>query len=198
MNAPIQAIYQSGQHLYAILINPVDGSVYNTVTPGWEAYNSGHWAQYAVTLTEYPSSGYFRGVYPITVPAVLSTDVIYAQNGGSPALGDTLVTGIYQSQGVNVGAVGNAWQSGQNMGLALGAQQVGAIFGTPVSGTILVTNLTNTQTDAYAGAALIMTSGALVQQRCLITAYDGSTFTLTTNGFPSGLIPANNDTFIIV
>lgn len=198
MNAPLQGLYASGQHLYAILINPVDGTVYNTVTPGWEAYNGGHWAQYAVTMPEYAGSGYYRGVYPIAAPTVLSTDIIYAQSGGSPALGDSPASSIYQSQGANVGAVGNAWQSGQNMAFSFGSQQLGAIFGTPASPTVLVTNLTNPHLDAYAGRALIMTSGALIQQASPITAYDGGTFTLTITGFPSGATPANGDTFIIL
>lgn len=198
MNAPIQSLYQTGQNLYAILINPVDGTVYNTVTPGWEAYNAGHWASYAVPLTEYAGSGYYRASYPIVVPTVLSTEAIYVRAGGSPVLGDAPATNLGQSQGVNVGAAANSWQGGQNFGAAVGSQQIGAVFGTPPSPTLITTNLTSNQLNAYAGRAIIMTSGTLIQQASFITAYDGVLFTLTINGFPSGSTPANGDTFIII
>lgn len=198
MNAPIQAVYQTLQNLYAVLVNPVDGTVYNAVTPGWEAYNSGHWSQYAVALTEYAGSGYYRAAYPIASPTVLSTDLIYVRAGGTPALGDPPATSIGQSQGVNVGAAGNSWQGGQNFAATVRSQQVGAVSGTPASPLLIPTNLTNGQLNAYAGRAIIMTSGTLIQQASFITAYDGGTFILTINGFPSGSTPANLDTFIII
>lgn len=197
MNAPIQSIYQTDQNLYAILISPVDGTVWNEQNSAWEAYNSGHWSQYAVTLTEYTGSGYYRAAYPIASPSVLSTDLIYVRSGGSPALGDVPASNITQSQGVNVGAVGNFWQSGQNMAFALGSQQIGAISGTPSTPTNLPTNLTSTHLNAYAGRAIIMTNGLLIQQASFVTAYDGAA-NLTIQGFPSGATPASADAFIII
>lgn len=197
MNAPIQAIYSSGQNLYAVLVNP-DGTVWNQNLSVWETYNSAHWPQYAVVLTEYTGSGFYRAAYPIAEPDALSTDIIYTRVGGTPALGDTPASNLYQSQGANVGAVGNYWQSAQNMAFALGTQQLGAIVGTPVDSKTLATDLTNTELDAYAGRVIIMTSGTLIQQASPITAYDGTTFTLTITGFPSGSTPANTDTFVIV
>lgn len=198
MNAPIQALYQTAQHLYAILVSPVDGTVWNQNTQLWETYNSGHWSQYAVPLTEYSGSGYYRATYPIASPSVLSTDIIYAQAGGSPTLGDPPATSIYQSQGANVGAAGNSWQAAQNFASTTGSQQIGAVFGTPPSALLITTNLTSIQTNTYAGRAIIMTSGILIQQASFITAYNGSTFVLTINGFPSGSTPANGDTFVII
>lgn len=197
MNGPLQALYQTGQNLYAVLISPVDGTVWNENTQLWESYASGHWSQYAIVLTEYTGSGYYRAAYPIASPTVLSTDLFFARNGGSPALGDTAVISN-QSQGVNIGAAGNSWQAGQNMAYAVGSQQFGAISGTPASATLLPTNLTRTQTDSYAGRAIIMVSGTVAQEAAFITAYDGTTKILTINGFPSGLTPANTDTFIII
>lgn len=197
MNAPIQAVYTTGMNLYSVLISPVDGKVWNETGQAWENYNSGHWSQYAVVLTEYSESGYYRASYPISSPSVLSTDLIFARNGGSPALGDTPVTNIYQSQGENVGAVGNSWTSAQNMAFALGSQQIGAISGTPTSDVLFATNLSSLQIDTYAGRALIMTSGVFIQQAAYITAYDGAG-NLTINGLPSGGTPSNGDTFIII
>lgn len=198
MNAPIQSIYQTGQTLYAILISPVNGFVWNQMNQVFESYNSGHWSQYAIVMAEYSGSGYYRAAYPIAAPSVLTTDVIYVQGGGSPTLGDTPAANLYQSQGSNIGAVGNLWQSAQNMSFALGSQQIGSILGTPSTAVLLPTNLTNVHSDAYAGRVVIMTSGALIQQASPITAYDGVLFTLTIVGFPSGSTPSNGDTFIVI
>lgn len=197
MNAPIQAIYQTGQNLYAVLVSPVDGTVYNTVSLTWEVYNPGHWPQYAVALTEYTGSGYYRAAYPIASPTVLSSEVIYLRAGGSPVLGDTPATAIGQSQGANVAAAGNSWVAGQNFAESVGSQQQGSISGSPISPTTWLTSLVNTQVGAYAGRAIIMTSGILIQQAAFILNYDGAGV-LTINGFPSGGTPANSDTFIIV
>lgn len=197
MNAPIQAIWQSGQDLYAILISQVDGTVWNQNTQAWESYNSGHWSQYAVPLTEYTGSGYYRGAYPIASPSMLSSEIIYVRSGGSPSLSDVPATNLIQSQGVNVAAAGNSWQAGQNFAFTVGTQQIGAISGTPASPTLLPTDLTSDQLDAYAGRAIIMTSGILIQQASYITMYDGAG-NLTIQGFPSASTPANSDTFIII
>lgn len=197
MNAPIQALYQVGQNLYAILVSPVDGTVWNQNTQLWEAYNSGHWSQYAVPLTEYVGSGYYRAAYPIASPSVLSTDLIYVRSGGTPTLGDVPATAIEQSQGVNIGAAGNSWQAGQNLATVTGTEQIGAISGTPASPTVLPTNLASTALDTYAGRAIVMTSGLLIQQASFITLYDGAG-TLTIQGFPSGSTPANTDKFVIL
>jgi hypothetical protein len=198
MNAPIEALYQVGATLYAVLVSQVNGQVWNQTGQAWENYNSGHWSDYAVPLTEYSGSGYYRAAYPISAPTFLSSETIFVQAGGSPTLGDPPATSIYQSQGANIAAVGNNWGSAQNMSFALGTQQLGAISGTPATPFALPTNLTSAETDTYAGRAIIMTSGMLAQQASFITAYNGSTFVLTIQGFPSGGTPANMDTFVII
>lgn len=198
MNAPIELVYQTGQTVYAVLVSEEDGTIWNETDQVWETYNSGHWAKYAVLLTEYTGSGYYRAAYPISTPAFLSTDLLFVQNGGSPALGDTPATAIYHSQGENIASAANSWVAAHNMGSALGTQQVGEISGTPPDAVTLPTNLTSSSADAYAGRAIIMTSGALIQQASFITGYDGTTFILTTNGFPSGGTPASGDKFIII
>lgn len=198
MNGPIQALYSTGVNLYAILFNPVDGKVWSQTGLAWVTYVSGNWANYAVPLTEYTGSGYYRAAYPIASPDVLSTDVVYLRNGGAPTLGDTPISSIYQSQGVGIGAIRNIWLDAEKMAFAIGTQQLGSISGTPSSPTVLPTDLTNSNDGAYAGRAVIMTSGNLVQQAAAITNYDGTAFTLTILGFPSGDTPADTDTFIII
>ena len=197
MNAPIEALYATSQNLYAVLFNPNDGTVWRFDTSVWEVFNSGHWASYAVPLTEYAGTGYYRAAYPIASPTVLSTDIIFARAGGSPALGDPPATSIYKSQGANIAAIGNALQNALNMAAAYGTEQIGAVSGTPASPTVIATNLTSAVANAYAGRAVVMTSGALIQQAAYITGYDGAGM-LTINGFPGGVAPANSDTFIIL
>lgn len=197
MNAPIQALYASAQNLYAVLVSPVDGKVWNQTDQAWEVYNSGHWSQYAVVMAEYSGSGYYRAAYPIASPTILSTDLVFLRGGGSPALGDSPVAPVSQSQGANVGAVGNSWQAGQNMGFALGTQQFGLIDGTATL-TVFPTDLENTIDGSYAGRAIIMLSGPVSQQASPITDYDGDTGELTIIGLPSGLIPDDGVSFIII
>ena len=196
MNAPISALYQSGQNLYSVSISQVTGYFFNTVTPAYEVYASGHWSQYATALVEFTSSGIYQAAYPISSPSQLSTEVIFVRAGGSPALGDQPLLS-YQSQGVNVATALNSWTSGQNFGTAVSTQQIGAISGTPSSSTALPTNLVSTKVDAYAGRSIIMTSGLLIQQAAYILSYDGAG-NLVINGFPSAATPASSDTFIIV
>lgn len=198
INAKIQALYATGNTLYAVLIDPETSKFYNNMMGAWEAYNPAHWGVYAVPMAEAAGSGYYSAFYPIPPNSqVLSTDIIYAQAGVSPTLGDVVASNIYASQGVNIGAVGNSAQAGQSMGFALGTQQVGAVNGTPGSPTLIPTNLANAQVGAYAGRAFIMASGVLAQQASLITGYDGAG-SLTIVPLPSGGTPASGDVFVIV
>lgn len=200
MNAPIQAVYQVTQNLYAVIFNNDDGKVWNQTSQLWETYSSVNWVNYAVPLTEYTGSGYYRAAYPIpaNLLASLTTELIYARAGAFPALGDTPASNLFQSQGANVAAVGNLWQPAQNMAKALGTQQLGAIVGTPATPYLLTTDLTSTEIDTYAGRTVLMTSGALNQQASRITAFDPGLNTLTILGFPSGVAPADTDTFVII
>ena len=195
-NAPITALYTSGQNLYSVTISLSTGDFYNVLNSVFEVYNSGHWSQYATVLSEFASSGIYQGVYPIAAPSSLSTEVIFVRAGGSPTLGDQPLT-YYQSQGVNVAAAANSWTAGANFGAAVGTQQIGAVNSTPSSSTVLPTNLSSTAVDAYAGRSVIMISGLLIQQAAYILSYDGEGG-LTINGFPSGGTPASGDSFLIV
>lgn len=74
----------------------------------------------------------------------------------------------------------------------------GLITGAAITGstaTAVATDLTNATTDAYKGGVIVFTSGALAGQRKDITAYDGTTKTLTVTAFTSA--PAAGDTFFI-
>lgn len=197
MKPPIQALYQTGSSLYAVLFNPDDGTVWNQNSQAWEAYNSSHWSQYAVALTEYAGSGYYRVAYPIAAPTVLTSEVIYAQGGGSPTLGDSPVAGPGQSQGANLGAVANNSLVPPNLALTLSSMIVGTVVAGVLTPSSFPTNLSSTTNAAYQGRICLFTSGALVNQVGNIIAYDGTTFTLGIGG-PYTAAPSIGDTFIII
>src|ERR1035437_7064019 len=128
-NAPIESVYQVGQTLYAVAINPVDGTVWRFDTSVWESFSAGHWASYAIPLSEYSGSGYYRAAYPITTPTVLATEVIYVQAGGTPTLGDVPATALGHSQGANVAAIGQSVPSANMLALRTGPRERGCESG---------------------------------------------------------------------
>lgn len=195
MNAPIQALYSTGQTLYAVLVSPVDGAVWNQVDEEWQEYSAGAWAQYAVPLTEYAGSGYYRAAYPIADPSFLSTDLVFLQGGGSPALGDSPIAPVSQSQGANVASVAGEVASARSLGASLSSQRVGAVVGTPTALT-LVSDLSDATDDAFIGRILIMTSGDAAAQVQYISAYDGATKAVTLAG-PLVTVPSDGDEFVI-
>ncbi len=197
MNSPIQATYQTGQALYAVLFNPDNDTVWNENDSVWEAYNSGHWAQYAVVLAEYSGSSYYRASYPITSPTVLSTEIIYLQGGGSPTLGDTAISGPYQSQGANLGAVAGSFQAPLNLERTLDGMLQGSVIAGTLTPSAFPTDLTSTTNAAYQGRVCLFLTGALIKQVGNVIAYDGTSFTLTVGG-PYTAAPSIGDKFIII
>jgi len=98
--------------------------------------------------------------------------------------------------GVNVGSIGSSTTAAAQLALSAATIVNGAATVTTLSTTQMSTNLTNATNDQYKGRVLIWTSGSLQNQAALITAYNGTSKTLTftaTTGAPS-----NGDTFIIV
>lgn len=63
------------------------GQIYNTGTSALEAFNSAHWANYAIAMSEDTPSGDFFGTMP-ALPAGLYSLEVHLQLGGSPAIGD--------------------------------------------------------------------------------------------------------------
>ena len=194
MSNPIETGYITGRTIYVVI--HYNGQVWNTGTNLFENYNSAHWANYAISLNEQSGSGYYSASYPSQIAAgTLSTEVIYQQTGGSPALGDTII-GLGASQGVNMMQV--AYDQNAVLNFQKSAStivQATAVTGT-LSTTQMTTNLTVAVNDFYVGRIIIWTSGSLQNQATNITAYDGATKKLTFTAVTSA--PANNDTFVIV
>ena len=85
----IESIFTSGQTLYAVIRNRLNGQVWNNNSLAFEVFNSAHWAQYAIALTEQTGSGYYSATRPAGLAGFLTSDSIYQQGGGSPTIGDT-------------------------------------------------------------------------------------------------------------
>jgi hypothetical protein len=202
MASMIETIYQTGSVLYAVVRRRSDGQVWNTTlnagAGGFEVYDSGHWAQYAIALTEQAGSGYYSAAYPVNIVNTLTSEVLYVRVGGSPASGDAPPFNIGMSQGQSVAAVGGNAVDAANMAAALSTQIIGAAVGSVPGPLSVTTNLTDTTDDVYLGRVIIWTSGAMIRQAARISAYDGTTKVLSVLAWPSNLTPSNGDTFVIV
>lgn len=195
MSIPIEVAYNSGATLYAIIHHP-DGRTWNNLSQIFEAYNSAHWAQYAVPVTEQGASGYYRGVYPAAISGVLTTELIYVQGGGSPAISDVPSIGVGQSQGQNIGALAGDAVAAANQAKACGSMITAAAISGTLTNVQMTTNLPDTTDDVYIGRIIVWTSGALLRQVANVTAYQGSARKLTYS--PVNGVPGIGDTFVIV
>jgi hypothetical protein len=195
MNYPIETTGAPGQTMYAVVHHP-DGRVWNTLTSAWEAFTPANWSLYAVALVEQGSSGYYRGVFPTAIADVLTTEAIYSQAGGSPAMTDAPAVGIGQSQGVSLTAVRGDTDSVTNFLLNLGTMRRGAAIAGTLSTTQMTTDLTESLTDLFQGRVLIFTTGALAKRAAYVTAYDGVLKKLTFGSV--GQAPVAGDEFIIL
>lgn len=195
---PIETTYTSGSVLYAV-VHRGDGKIWNDVAQEWQAYNNANWISYAFPLTEQGISGYFRADFPAgAVGDFLTTEVVYNQAGGAPALGDAPATGIGQSQGVDVAAVSKSCLAAQRLALSLGGMITGAVTGAATATlTSFTTTLADAVNDVYQGRAILFTSGGLVRQFGYISAYRGDLGLITVSG-PFTAAPGVADTFIIV
>ena len=177
-----------------------DGFVWNTALNAgagdFEAWNAGNWSQYAIPLVEQATSGYYVGAYPVGIGTEFTSEVFYAQAGGSPSASDAPPFNLVPSQGQDVAAIAGSAQSAVNLGASTGSQQVGALIGLPTVST-LPTDLLSTTDDQYIGRILIMTSGAADKQAQYIMSYDGTTKVILLSA-PLITAPASSDTFVIV
>lgn len=200
MKLPLEVVSQTGQSVYAVVrgltggVRQVWNPTLNTGAGGWEPFNGAHWAQYAIPLAEQGASGYYAADYPANVAGVLTSETFYAN--AAPTLGDAPITNLARTQGQNVGAVNGDAAVPAALQQALASEQTGAAAGVPTA-SVVPTNLTNAQANAYQGRACIFTSGAAFQCVGRIVAYAVSGGVLTFAS-PLPVAPAAADTFIIV
>ena len=195
---PIETVFSSGVTLYAV-IHHTDGTVWNNVNLAYEAYNDANWASYAIALTEQGTSGYYRGTFPAgAVGDFLTTEVVYQQAGGSPALGDAPATGVGQSQGVDVAAIKNSVLAAQNLRLsALSMKQCSIVATGTTTAMKLFTDLTDAGINIYQGRLVVVSSGALIRSMANIASYNQTEKSLTLAGALPG-IPALGVTLLII
>ncbi len=194
---PIEVAYQTGATLYAIIHNK-EGTVWNSLNLNFEVYDSSHWSQYAIALTEQAGSGYYHVDYPSDIGHALTTECIYSQVGGSPDISDAQPgpIGIGQAQGVDIAAVAHDETAASNMQVNLEQLQQGSTTSSALSRTQASTNLTSSVSNLYSGRLLIFTTGALRQEVTTITGYNGSTKVLSFNSLTSA--PSAGDGFLII
>lgn len=194
MNAPIETTGATDQTLYAIIRRP-DGLVWNEQDQGWQAYGDGQWANYAVPLAEQGSSGYYRADFPDAASGYLTTEVVYIQGGGAPAVGDA-PAGIGQSQGTSVAAVGNDVVAAMNMLANLRGMTTGKAVAGTLSRTQVTTDLATGTDNALKGRLILWTSGACLFQSSYIQASETGTQLLTFGALTEA--PGVDDTFVII
>ncbi len=194
----IEYAYIPGRTIYAV--DELAGQFWNTMSSERESFNSAHWSQYAINLSEYAGSGIYSAVYPAGIPAgELSTQIIYQQNGATPTLpglpgGDSFLS-MGQSQGVNLLNINGSGQAAVNLGLATGTEVVGAAVAGTLSTTQMTTDLINANNGAYVGRTIYWTTGALVGMGSVITGYNVTGGKLTFVAVP--LAASDGDAFII-
>lgn len=195
MSFPIEIGFTTGATLYAIIRHP-NGQFWNNNTLAFENYNSAHWTNYAIALTETGATGLYAGTYPATISNVLTIEYIFNQQGGSPAVTDVPNIASARSQGVNLNQISGDSPSVANLLQALNANVPGhAVTGT-LNTTSATTDLSSAVTGAYVGRIILWTSGTLTGQAAVITAYSGVTKLLSFTAVTAA--PANTDSFIII
>lgn len=88
MAGEIQAFASTGLTLYAQIINPLNGQIYNTVAAAFQSYLTANIANYAISLTE---QGTASGLYIGNLPTLAKGRYpyrVFKRIGGSPAESD--------------------------------------------------------------------------------------------------------------
>lgn len=196
----IQATYQTGFSLYAVIHNPLTGQVWNASTQAFEIFMSGNWANYAVAMTEQTGTGYYSASFPgsailAAAGAALMTEAVYIRAGGSPTIGDIPAMNLQQSQGVNVASMLGNYTPLFNMLVALSTENV-LLVSSSTANTVTATTTPSANADNYIGRALVFApGGAAAQQAYKISGYAAGVFTLST---PLLTTPNNGDQFVVV
>src|SRR5579872_4098871 len=125
---PLELSYSVGANIYAVVRGVVGGTrkywnpTLNTGAGGWEVFNSGHWAQYAIALTG-NGDGYYAATYPANISGVITSETYY--NNASPTYGDAPVSAISYAQGRNACGVGADPVAASNIAITAGAEVTG-------------------------------------------------------------------------
>lgn len=151
MAGELQVSFSRSRTVYAVLRNQTSGFIWNTSggsSGAMEAFVSGNWANYAISLTEQGTAGYYVGNVPSPIPAGVLAVTAKEQLGGSPTqLDPTVGVGDVHWNGSIVMPLSDLATSGQlgqaiPMRLARGVAFSGFTF-KMVSSADHVTNFTS-------------------------------------------------------
>lgn len=99
----IEVISATGQTLYSVVHNST-GQLWNTSGVTFENYNSAHWANYVISLTEQSPTGYYTAAFPTSIGAGKYTEVFYQGSGATtdPVVGSGSIywNGTIEEQGI--------------------------------------------------------------------------------------------------
>lgn len=111
MSAIIECISATGQTLYSVIHNG-SGQIWTTTGQTFENYNSAHWSNYVISLTEQSPSGYYTAAFPGQITAGKYTEVFYQGAGitTDPVIGSGAIyfNGTNEEQGFYLGVNGTA------------------------------------------------------------------------------------------
>jgi len=180
----------AGQTLYALVIN-TSGQFWRPASSAFETFSAGNYANYATaaSLTEFGSIMVYYGDFPTGITSAGTYFVVVkVQAGGSPASSDSVVgaypfnwTGASEATQGNTPAMFTSVQSSP----------------TPTTTVFAGGSALSSSDNAYAGQELVFISGANRAQRRTISAYTGSTKTLTLTSALS-IAPSSGDEFLIL
>lgn len=105
MSGIIEVISATGQTLYSVVHN-FSGQLWNTSGVAFENYNSAHWANYVISLTEQSPTGYYNAAFPTSIGAGKYTEVFYQGSGATtdPVIGSGSIywNGTAEEQGIGL------------------------------------------------------------------------------------------------
>lgn len=103
MAAIIEIISATGQTLYSVIHNS-SGQVWSTTGVAFENFNTAHWANYVISLTEQSPTGYYTAAFPTQIGAGKYTEVLYQGLGVTtdPVIGSSVIywNGTIEEQGI--------------------------------------------------------------------------------------------------
>lgn len=200
MSSRIESVFQPNQTLYLVIHDPALNLVWNPTlnagAGGWEAYNSAHWLQYAIPMTEQANSGYYSAPYPAGIANVLTTEVVYQQGGGAPALGDGTI-GIGQSQGSNLAAVDGDAAQPAKLQASLSTMIIATVQAGAITAQSFPTDLPDVVDNVYQGRVALFKTGGLIREAGTIIGYTALTQKLTFSA-PFTSAPLAGDQLVIV
>lgn len=194
---PLDFTFNTGANIYAVIHGVVSGTrqVWNSNSQAWEAYNSAHWAQYAVPLSEQTSSGYYATAFPTAIAGIIVSAVFY--NNAVPTLGDSPLSAPVPCQGVNMAGIAADPVAAANQQQALNAIVIGQVAAGTLTASAFSTNVSNANDNAYQGRSILFITGALAGQGGVIIGYTSSTLLITMEAPFTGA-PSAGDAFVIV